>query len=79
VTWPDGLNAIDGVREVRRDTDSVELFGDRRMIAYVCADMVGRGDVPEDLSVVLPDLEDALVALLNGEDRHPAQLTGAIR
>jgi ABC-2 type transport system ATP-binding protein len=67
-SWADGLMAIDGVRDVRRGSGSIELFGDRRMIAPVCADLVRRGDVPEDLWISMPDLEDALVALLNGDD-----------
>jgi ABC-2 type transport system ATP-binding protein len=73
VTWPDGLSAVTGVREVRREDNRVKLFGDRRMIACVCADMVNRGVVPDDLWVAMPDLEDALVALLNDET------TGAVR
>lgn len=66
--WPDALGAIEGVREVRRSSDRVELFGDRRMIAHVCAELVRRGEVPDDLSIAMPDLEDALLALLNGDD-----------
>jgi ABC-2 type transport system ATP-binding protein len=74
--WPDGLGAIDGVDQVRRRADRVELRGDRRMIALVCADLVQRGEVPGDLSIDMPDLEDALVALLN--DAEP-NVTGASR
>ncbi len=69
VTWPDRLGEIAGVQQVRRHASTVEVHGDRRMIAYVCADMVRRGDVPEDLSITMPDLEDALVALLEGAVR----------
>ncbi|MDQ1418160.1 MAG: type transport system ATP-binding protein [Acidimicrobiaceae bacterium] len=64
VRWPDGLGEIVGVREVRRGTNNVEVHGDRRMVAHVCADLVRRGEVPDDLSIAMPDLEDALVALL---------------
>lgn len=64
-TWPDELGAIAGVTHVRRDHGRVELVGDRPMVAQVCAEMVRRGRVPDDLSVAMPDLEDALVALLN--------------
>jgi len=66
--WPDRLTMIDGVREVRRSTGRVEVLGDRRMVAPVCADLVRRGEVPDDLSISMPDLEDALVALLNGKE-----------
>jgi ABC-2 type transport system ATP-binding protein len=79
VTWPDGLAAIDGVQRVRRSSKGVELFGDRRMIAYVCADLVQRGEVPRDLSIAMPDLEDALVALLSGDDTQPKLTIGAPR
>jgi ABC-2 type transport system ATP-binding protein len=65
--WPEALLVIDGVKEVHRGTKRIQVSGDRRMIAHVCAALVQRGDVPEDLSVVMPDLEDALVALLNGD------------
>jgi ABC-2 type transport system ATP-binding protein len=75
--WPERLGSIDGVREVRRSINSIELFGDRRMVAHVCADMVARGDVPEDLSIAMPDLEDALVALLNGANTEPTMAIGA--
>jgi ABC-2 type transport system ATP-binding protein len=79
VSWPDRLRGIDGVCEVRRSNDRVELSGDRRMIAPVCADMVRRGDVPDDLFIAMPDLEDALVALLNGDDPKSDLVMGAIR
>jgi ABC-2 type transport system ATP-binding protein len=68
IGWPDRLTMIEGVREVRRSTGRVEVLGDRRMVAPVCADLVRRGEVPDDLSISMPDLEDALVALLNGKD-----------
>lgn len=77
--WPEGLRAIDGVREVRRSTAGVEVHGDRHMVAYVCADMVRRGHVPDDLSIAMPDLEDALVALLNGADAPSDLVMGAVR
>jgi ABC-2 type transport system ATP-binding protein len=67
--WPEGLVGITGVRQVRRNTNHVEVRGDRRMIAHVCADLVRRGDVPEDLLITMPDLEDALIALLDGDDQ----------
>lgn len=60
---PDDLSSLDGVRHVRRVGTSVEVHGDRRMIAHVCARLVEHG-VPADLSVLMPDLEDAVIALL---------------
>ena len=61
--WP----AQPGVREVRRDGGAVEVHGDRGMVAYVCAELVRQGRVPDDLAVVMPDLEAALVGLLSEE------------
>jgi ABC-2 type transport system ATP-binding protein len=56
-----------GVHEVRRDGGAVEVHGDRAMVAYVCAELVRQGRVPDDLVVVMPDLEAALVGLLSEE------------
>jgi ABC-2 type transport system ATP-binding protein len=58
------LGALPGVGEVRALGSSLEVHGDRRMIAHVGAYLVGRGDVPDDLRVVTPDLEQAVIALL---------------
>jgi ABC-2 type transport system ATP-binding protein len=67
-SWSDGdvraWTGLPGVREVRRTGDTVEVNGDRTMIAYVAADLVRRGPVPADLSVLMPDLEAALISLL---------------
>ncbi len=75
---PDDLRSLDGVRHVRRVGTSVEVHGDRRMIAYVCSHLVDHG-VPADLSVLMPDLEDAVIALLtHGPDRD-RELIGVSR
>jgi ABC-2 type transport system ATP-binding protein len=68
-SWPAGLDwpELPGVREVRRHGGTVEVHGDRGMVAYVCADLVRQGRVPADLAVVMPDLEAALVGLLTEE------------
>jgi ABC-2 type transport system ATP-binding protein len=60
------LRRIDGVRGVQRVENRVEVHGDRRMIAHVGAALVRRGPVPDDLFVAMPDLEDALLTLLDG-------------
>ncbi|MGI9118936.1 MAG: ATP-binding cassette domain-containing protein [Acidimicrobiales bacterium] len=66
---PEVLEAIDGVRHVRRVGTSLEVRGDRRMVAHVCAHLVAQGEVPGDLAVVMPDLEEAVITLLaNGSD-----------
>ena len=48
---------------VVRDT-TVELVGDRTMIAWVGAWLAAEGPIPDDLWVRVPDLEDAVVHLL---------------
>jgi hypothetical protein len=55
------------VREVRRTGGAVEVHGDRGMVAHVCSELVRQGRVPDDLAVVMPDLEAALVGLLSEE------------
>lgn len=37
------------------------------MVARVCAQLVAAGEPPADLFVAMPNLEDAVVALLSGE------------
>jgi hypothetical protein len=37
------------------------------VIAHVGAALVRHGAVPDDLTVAMPDLEDALVSLLDGD------------
>ncbi len=34
----------------------MEVHGDRRMIAHVCAHLVAKGQVPDDLAIAMPDL-----------------------
>jgi ABC-2 type transport system ATP-binding protein len=62
---PDGLRRVPGVHRVEVAADRVHVHGDRRAIAEVGAELVRRGDVPFDLDVVLPDLESALLHLLD--------------
>ena len=61
-----GLRALPGVAEVARDGATVTVRGERQVIAHVGAWLVRRGPVPADLSVDVPDLESALLALLDG-------------
>jgi ABC-2 type transport system ATP-binding protein len=73
----EALAGLPGVRSVRRGGARIEVDGDRSMIAHVGAWLVARGDVPDDLWVGVPDLEDAVVELLAvGAD---PQLVGAVR
>src|SRR3954453_12135782 len=58
------LSDLPGVHEVSIDRDHVTVAGDRTSIAHVGAALVGAGSVPPDLTVEVPDLEDALIELL---------------
>jgi ABC-2 type transport system ATP-binding protein len=59
------LRNLTGVRSVARVDDRIEVRGDRRIIAYVGAELVRRDAVPDDLTVEVPDLEAALLGLLD--------------
>ena len=61
----DALRRLPGVHEVRRSGDQVDVHGDRAAIAHTGAWLVARGRVPDDLRVDVPDLETALLALLD--------------
>lgn len=78
----DDLRLLEGVRAVEQFGHRVVLHGDRRIIAHVGASLVRWGPVPDDLSVEIPDLEDALLGLLDGDaaiQNSEHQLEGAIR
>jgi ABC-2 type transport system ATP-binding protein len=59
------LRALPGVRNVVRIGDRVTVHGDRTAIAHTGAWLVTRGRIPPDLRVDVPDLEAALLALLD--------------
>ncbi len=80
------IRRLDGVRDLQRTGDRIVVHGDRRMIAHVGAALVDDGPVPADLSVEIPDLEDALLGLLDGtsgpepsEPSEPADSAGTDR
>jgi ABC-2 type transport system ATP-binding protein len=60
----DQLRQLNGVRNVERAGARVTVRGDRRIIAHVGATLVLWGSVPDDLSVHVPNLDDALLSLL---------------
>ena len=62
------LSHTPGVRDSRATDGRVELHGARSMVAYVGAELVRRGAVPADLRVDMPVLEDAVLALLRGDE-----------
>ena len=75
--FPVGLARLPGVADVSFDGGGrVVVHGDRASIAHVGAALVGAGGViPADLSVSIPNLEDALVGLL--EQANVTQGPGA--
>jgi hypothetical protein len=74
-----GVQAVD-LHNSQRAGARVSVLGDRSIIAHVGAILVRGGTVPDDLSVHVPDLDDALQSLLDrpGDDPPaPADLTTA--
>ena len=70
------LNRLPGVTGVTRDRGDVVIRGTREAIAQVGAWLVGTGrPVPADLRVDIPDLEAALLTLLDND--HTDQLGAA--
>src|SRR4051812_17272990 len=59
------LRRLPGVCDVTVKGTSITVHGDRPSIAQVGAELVRRGEVPADLDVEVPDLEDALLHLLD--------------
>jgi ABC-2 type transport system ATP-binding protein len=69
------LNRLTGVHGVQREADQVAVRGEREVIAHTGAWLVQTGrPVPTDLRVDVPDLESALLTLLDQSDQ-----TGVIR
>jgi ABC-2 type transport system ATP-binding protein len=60
------LRALTGVHDASYDAGRVTVRGDRQSIAHVGSWLVARGPVPDDLRVDVPNLESALLALLDG-------------
>jgi ABC-2 type transport system ATP-binding protein len=60
----DELERLPGVHGVERDGGQVVVVGAREMIAHVGCSLVRHDCVPPDLSVQVPNLEDALLRLL---------------
>jgi ABC-2 type transport system ATP-binding protein len=64
----DVLSRQPGVRAVELAGRHVSIDGDRRSISFVGAELIARGHSPADFDVDLPDLECALLALLDSAD-----------
>ena len=63
---PSAVAALPGVDRVERHGDRIQVIGTNRLIAPVCAAVLGDDDLgPPDLRVHHPDLEDVLIALIS--------------
>jgi ABC-2 type transport system ATP-binding protein len=65
------MRAIPGVDDAVVHGRTVEVLGDRAMIARVGAHLAAAGPIPDDLWVKVPDLEDAVIHLLRDADELP--------
>lgn len=63
------LRGLPGVWTASYGAGQATVQGERESIAHVGAWLTRRGTVPPDLRVEVPDLEDALLALLDGAAR----------
>ena len=85
-SWPEtegadlmsNLRAMAGVRDVSYTRGAFIVHGDRPVIAYVGADLVRRGRIPNDLTVEIPNLEAAMLGLLDRRP-SPSDLVGVSR
>lgn len=75
-----GLERLPGVGHVLYENDRVTVHGDRTSIAHVGAALVHHGNVPPDLTVEVPNLEDALLGLLDPDHQShdAAAASGAL-
>lgn len=64
-----GLESVPGVRAVSHDGQTVEVTGDASSSVLVAAELVRRGIVPPDFTVLRPSLEDVFVSLTSGGSR----------
>jgi ABC-2 type transport system ATP-binding protein len=82
-SWPDPpasllaeIHLMPGVRHVTRTAARITVEGNRAIIAHVGAALVRHGLVPDDLSVRVPSLDDAMLTLLSdGPAKAPATVT----
>jgi ABC-2 type transport system ATP-binding protein len=75
------LRAVRGAREVSYVDGRFTVHGDREIIARVGAELVRLDRIPEDLTVEIPNLESALLGLLDGRSAltDSSDLIGASR
>ena len=65
---PHNFRALPGVRDVVVEPGRLTVHGNRQSIAHVSAELVRSGQIPPDLAVEMPNLEAALLHLLEGTD-----------
>jgi ABC-2 type transport system ATP-binding protein len=73
-SWPtagradvlDELRSVTSVRDVSETDGRITVHGDRPVIAHIGVHLVRRGHIPDDLAVEMPNLESALLGLLDG-------------
>jgi ABC-2 type transport system ATP-binding protein len=73
------LTDLQGTRDVSYVDGQFTVHGSRQVIARVGAELVRRDRIPDDLSVEVPDLESALLGLLDGPVPTSAEPIGASR
>lgn len=66
VEW---IGRIPDVRTVRHDRNEIEATGASPMIVRIGAELVARDRIPREVRVAQPSLDEALLTLLNGDDR----------
>ncbi|MEN3307995.1 MAG: type transport system ATP-binding protein [Micromonosporaceae bacterium] len=84
-SWPEArradlmpdLEQVPGVREVTVANGRISAYGDRRVIAHIGAELVRRNHIPDDITVEIPNLESALLGLLDGPVPDATELVGA--
>ena len=67
---PHNFRALPGVRDVVVEPGRLTVHGNRQSIAHVSAELARSGRVPPDLAVEMPNLEAALLHLLEGTDHR---------
>jgi len=67
---PHNFRALPGVRDVVGEPGRLTVHGNRQSIAHVSAELVRSGQIPPDLAVEMPNLEAALLHLLEGTDHR---------
>jgi ABC-2 type transport system ATP-binding protein len=77
---PTTLTTLPGVDRVERDGEQIRAIGSNQLVAPVCAAVLSDDHTgPPDLRVHHPDLEDALIALIDDTTTEQPSEAGATR